>query len=340
MDSSKERGFGVVVAQVPGICKETETANPHRDPGDKENYNQEAERPICYLSKRLNKHEMNYWPTELEVAGLVWTVKKTRHFIDDAPKIFAFTDHIATVDIVKQENFRHAAPHRQNLRLVRASLFLSQFKDKLTVVYVPGDDNANKIPDALSRLQASESEEEKEKLDNEDDIYESLMTQAKMVRMNDDLIDSFQRGYAEDPFLRTKFSDLKRRFAKLGVLPVSYNNLLLEDAEVAVDNLPKPRLPGDRRFLVYLNEKGGKLRLCIPKALHRTFLEMAHDENNHAGIDRTYAKLAANFYLKGCSKIVKEYIDHCQSCITNKPPKFAPSGKLVGFRRGERFRRG
>jgi len=35
------------------------------------NYDQELEHPVMYLSWILNKHEVNYWPTELEIARII-----------------------------------------------------------------------------------------------------------------------------------------------------------------------------------------------------------------------------------------------------------------------------
>ena len=35
--------------------------------------------PIIFLSRSLTVAESNYWPTELEIAGLVWVLKKIRH---------------------------------------------------------------------------------------------------------------------------------------------------------------------------------------------------------------------------------------------------------------------
>jgi hypothetical protein len=74
IDASKQRGYGVSVNQVPAhVARERQWTV--RDLMVNE-YDATAEMPVCFLSKRLNKHEMNYWPTELEVAGLVWTVRK------------------------------------------------------------------------------------------------------------------------------------------------------------------------------------------------------------------------------------------------------------------------
>jgi len=34
-------------------------------------YDRKLEKPITYLSRIVNKYERNYWPTELEIAGII-----------------------------------------------------------------------------------------------------------------------------------------------------------------------------------------------------------------------------------------------------------------------------
>jgi transposase InsO family protein len=87
----------------------------------------------------------------------------------------------------------------------------------------------------------------------------------------------------------------------------------------------------ETKFLLYLVE-GEHARLVIPKNLHQMFLQLAHDRNNHAGIDRTYQRLRQHYFIKGMAKVVKDYVSHCPSCLINKPPKFAPTGKLQPIR--------
>jgi hypothetical protein len=324
MDASKERGYGATVTQIPAWSfDEEKRASTVLDP-NAEGYDIKMERPICYLSKRLNKHEMNYWPTELEVAGLVWTIRKIRHLVDDSENVCVFTDHQATKGIAAQENFRHSAPHRQNLRLVRASLYLSQFP-QVKIFHVPG--KLNVVPDALSRLQSLQGSEE---TGDDEDIYDALQLQATMLRVSDELIDKFQRGYAEDPFYKTKFAEMKRQFAKQGSLPVEYNNLVLEDAEVNAFTPPakEPLTINTRRYLLYLKD-GDRLRLCIPRSLYAPFLEMAHDRHNHAGFDRAYQRLRHSYFMKGSAGVIRDYIRHCPSCLLNKPNNYTPSGKLI-----------
>jgi hypothetical protein len=286
MDASKERGYGAMVTQIPVWNFEPgKRAGTVLDPTAAD-YDHTLEQPVCFLSNRLNKHEQNYWPTELEVAGLVWTIRKIRHLVDDAKSVVVFTDHQATTDIAWQTNFRHTTAHRQNLRLVRASLYLSQFPH-MTVHYIAG--RLNVIPDALSRLQAIGDTQADE---NGDDIYDSLHLQASMLRISDDFIDRLQKGYNEDPFYRSKFAEMKRLYAKEGVLPVEYNNLVLEDAELHsfTPHADGPVLPGARRYILYLKEKD-TLRMCVPRDLVQPFLKMAHDKNGHPGFERTYQLL-------------------------------------------------
>jgi hypothetical protein len=109
LNASKKMGFEAVVFHVKG------------NPEDLEFSNADIE-PILFLSKHLNKAEQNYWPTELEIAGLVWTVKKIRRLIESScsPTVI-FTDHSATPSIVKQTILTSSSVEKPNLRRVRAS---------------------------------------------------------------------------------------------------------------------------------------------------------------------------------------------------------------------------
>ena len=75
--------------------------------------------PILFLLKMLNSAEQSYWPTELEVAGLIWALKKLRYMVESAvlPTI-VFTDHSATTSIVKQTTLLSSSTDKLNLRLV------------------------------------------------------------------------------------------------------------------------------------------------------------------------------------------------------------------------------
>lgn len=91
----------------------------------------------------------HYWPIELEVAGLVWVVEKTRHFFEAGQEVTTvFTDHLAATFIANQTNLSTANSERLNLRLIWTSQYLSQFD--IDVKYRPG--KIHLVPDALSQL--------------------------------------------------------------------------------------------------------------------------------------------------------------------------------------------
>lgn len=151
IDASHEFGFGVILFHdksdtvslrskdsKPTLAKWPSTGNVQ---------------PIMFLSRLLTQAEKNYWPTELETAGLVWTVKKVRHLIESSKyEIMVQTDHSSIVDISRQKLITATtSTMKMNVRLIRASQFLSQFS--LNIRHKPG--HLNVIPDALSRLPCS-----------------------------------------------------------------------------------------------------------------------------------------------------------------------------------------
>ena len=102
-----------------------------------------------FLSRILTDAERNYWPTELEIAGFVWVIKKVRYLVElSKHKVVIQTDHSAILDIMKQTLLVTTSTVRANVRLIRASQFLRQFQ--LDVRYKPGKEHI--IPDALLRL--------------------------------------------------------------------------------------------------------------------------------------------------------------------------------------------
>ncbi|SLM33922.1 Ribonuclease H-like domain [Lasallia pustulata] len=90
INRSKQWGFDIMVYHVKG------------DPGGND-FPRKSIQPVMFLSKLLNNAERNYWLTELEVAALVWTLRKTRHLVESCTKpAIVFTDHSATTSIAKQ----------------------------------------------------------------------------------------------------------------------------------------------------------------------------------------------------------------------------------------------
>lgn len=114
LDASKEWGFGAMIYHIVGILK---GLYPDRN----------QVRPILFLSRLLKDAETRYWPTEIELAGLVWCLTKVRYLVESAPKTIVYTDHGAAVGISKQTSITTSSTTKTNLRIVRASEFIQRF---------------------------------------------------------------------------------------------------------------------------------------------------------------------------------------------------------------------
>ena len=113
MDTSKEVGIGAYVYHV--IVELTMKSPPK----------QKTIQPILFLSRELTGPEAQYWPTELEVSGLVWVVQKLRHLIEASEtSVVVFTDHSATCQIARQTSLNTVSIEKSNLKLVRSSEYL------------------------------------------------------------------------------------------------------------------------------------------------------------------------------------------------------------------------
>lgn len=191
LDIFKARGFGAMVYH----CKDEipATDSPRKT----------SIEPILFLSKMLNDAEPRYWPRELEVAGLVWTMRKIRYMVESSehPTI-VYTDYAATLSIVKQTNLNTVSVEKLNLRLIRASEYLQRFR--LNVRYKPG--RTHFAPDTLSCLASRESRCQPD-AGNEEGILDTLHADAietwalamSTVELSEDFKRQLINGYNADP---------------------------------------------------------------------------------------------------------------------------------------------
>lgn len=145
LDASKEFGFRAIVLHTAANKTLPEGHWPSTT----------SVQPVLFLSRLLTPVERNYWPRELEIDSFVWVVKKVRHIIElSKAKVIIETNHLAIIDILQQSSIiSTTSTMRINLRLVRASQFLQQFK--LDIRHKPGKEHI--IPDPLRHLASANS---------------------------------------------------------------------------------------------------------------------------------------------------------------------------------------
>ena len=99
-----------------------------------------VDHPVCYYSKKFNKHQKNYSTIEKECLSLILVLQHFEVYLaSSVAPIDIFTDHNLLTFIHKMKNM--------NQRLLRWSPMLQEHN--LDVRHIKGKDNI--IPDALSR---------------------------------------------------------------------------------------------------------------------------------------------------------------------------------------------
>ncbi|KAJ5226090.1 hypothetical protein N7468_007315 [Penicillium chermesinum] len=145
LNTSKEQGYRVVLFYIKAEYDHKDLTKPPPFT---------AVQLIMFLSRLLSTTKKNYWPTELEVSYLVWTLHKARHLFEAAPADLPpviYTDHSGTVTITTSSSLKSANSDNLNLHLIRTSQFIQQFR--VLIHHHPGI--GNKIVDTLSRLPSS-----------------------------------------------------------------------------------------------------------------------------------------------------------------------------------------
>lgn len=289
--------------------------------------------PILFLSKRLSPAERNYWPTELEMSGVVWLVKKTRHIIAAAPKCYIFTDHSAVTAIANQKLLTSSSADRLNLRLVRCAQYLQQFAN-ISIRYRPGRNHL--VPDALSRLQgiAADGDHSTNILDDleHDQVHSYFIPfrswkrpgtrqldyapifNATLVAMKDDFKSQIIAAYDDDThwkLVKQVINGERDEDTEPLDRPLRGLNFIMRDG-----------------LIYYCDKMDGSERLCIPKSLAPHIFRQAHDEQFHAGYHRTYERIRASVYIRKLSKLLRLYVKHCPACIQNRTERHPPYGNL------------
>jgi len=98
----------------------------------------DIEHPVCYLSKKLNKHQMHYSTVEKEAYGLMLATRAFSVYFG-CSLVTVYTDHSPLQFLSKMSN--------HNQKLLRWNLELQQYN--LMIVHRAGRDNV--LPDLLSR---------------------------------------------------------------------------------------------------------------------------------------------------------------------------------------------
>ncbi len=219
--------------------------------------------PILFLSRFLTSAETRYWPTELELAGIVWILRKVRHLIEssEVTPTVVFTDHGAALGIARQTSLTTASTDKLNLRLIRASNYIQRFE--LELRHKPGKQHI--VPDTLSRL-ASTNVESNAPVEGE---LDALFT-ATLIEVEKGFRDKISEGYHKD----------------LNWQKISQ---ILDSSDANAENSAKLHFYRENGLIYRAEDVTGEhayqaRRLCIPAPVIPDVLAAAHDDG-HLGYE-------------------------------------------------------
>ena len=104
---------------------------------------------IFFYNRILNVAKMKYWSTKLKITKLIWIIRRIRQIIKTTKYIIIiFTNYFVNIFIVNQITFASNNINKLNLRLIRVSIYLSQFRLNIKYKF----DKKHVIFDVLSRF--------------------------------------------------------------------------------------------------------------------------------------------------------------------------------------------
>lgn len=274
--------------------------------------------PICFGSRTLNDHEINYSTIEKELLAIVWATKYFRPYLFGR-KFIIETDHkpLTWLFSIKEPNSK----------LVRWRLKLSEFDYEIK--YKKGIQNGN--ADALSRIKA---ETEINMIDRP-----TLITESKApinFYKNQIIIRKITSGSTK---IRTKrifrntrkifdFKEIDRAttvtLLKNHFDPMKLNALLIDDGFYEIFENTLNELYSDNanfkviRCKIELEDIEDELKLT-------EIIELEHLDKNHRGIQAVFEELKRKIYNPNLKLRITQFINNCEICTIEKydrnPPK-------------------
>lgn len=222
-----------------------------------------------------------------------------------------------------------------NVRLVRASQFLRQFR--LVVWHKPEKEHI--LPDALSHLASANTN-----LPSQDLAYSELDVlftyNTTLVAMIEDLAQRIVKSYESDLWwikissqlsANDALGDDKATLSFVRELPPTNANpyFLPRPTETVNNQLNKNAAPLALRhkLIYYNNHVSGMYCLCIPTSVATEVIAIMHGEG-HPGFAWCYEIVSRSGYIRGLTKLLQDFIRHYPQYLQLQTRRHLPYGFL------------
>ena len=243
------------------------------------------------------------------------------------PPMVIYTDHSATVPISRQTTLNTTSIDKLNLRLIRASQYLSSFNLELR----HKASKSNTIPNALSRLPQASVSSDRSKKGVLNTLYghsntwpeptimpsESIVYHATLIEISDNFKQRLKQAYQDDSHWQKLHEILKPTAAG--------------EADSVNGRSEEKRVPGvpfvlSDELIYHIRDRW---RLYIPASIEQEVFEQAHDLSNHGGYHRCHNRLSHTLFIRRLSHNLRAYIAHYPTYQLTQTKRHKPYGSLV-----------
>ncbi|XP_037037375.1 uncharacterized protein K02A2.6-like [Bradysia coprophila] len=252
-----------------------------------------TERPIAFVSRKLSKAEKNYSTPDREALSIYFGTKRFAHYLIGR-RFSLKTDHRPLLAIFGSKK---GIPPMAAGRLQRWALYLANFT--FDIEHIKGRDNA--IADFLSRFPTEESD------DGVPDVcYVNFLTTTAENLVDCEIV---RKEAAKDEVIG-RVSQFVREEWPIGIeKQTEFRNYWLKKDELTMEN----------GVLMW------GYRVVIPTSLRQRLLSDLHAA--HSGIVKMKARARSYFWWPNIDQDIENVSRKCVQCLTNapNPPKVPPS---------------
>jgi hypothetical protein len=276
--------------------------------------------PIVYMSKKMLDAETRYPVHHKEMLAIVCALKEWRHYLHGAAQGFkVLTDHKSLTYFQRQPNLTE--------RQARWNDFIAEFGPDLVIEYQQGKHNV--VADALSRRSDHATTTDVPVVNNVTPVVpvDNTAVLLTATTVGTGLTGQIVNGYATDPLCRQINKRYASALSKLPSPPSSTSSSTT--TSVRASSSSNKRFVVRPDGLIYYD----RTRVYVPAVdeLKTTIIREFHDckTAGHMGYQKTYDRIARQFYWPNQYIDVKLYVRSCLTCQSTK----AQNRRLAGLLR-------
>ena len=289
---------------------------------------QGRENVIAYYGRRLNKHEMRYTVTEIELLAAVESIKNWRPYLWGR-QFSLVIDHAALRWLHTMRDTMEGGPASSLMRwILKLQEYNFEVQHKPGVLHKDADGVSRLVMAVNAAITARQLQAEQRVKSSRQAVIDSY------INTGAPSLDVIRDEQAHDPECAAL-----RLFLARGHAPDPKNNREL-NAAIRQAREVSTRVRGDyvRAMRViddalYHLAQDGTPRIFVPSTLRSPLLYAYHDQMGHPSGDRTCALVRQRYYWPGLFRDAHEHARDCHYCTLAKAPRARarePLGPAVG----------